>query len=293
MANEYLVNSDDLTAVADAIRTKGGTSDALTFPGGFVDAVGAIQAGEGGNGIVESDGVISGMTLFAIKSDTATKITGNFHYNEYLAEIDCPNVKSIGNSMGFAYCKNLARVNLPLVEYIISSGFKETPALLEYDFSNVRFIYQFGFCASGIKKVVSESITYINDQRTFDSCKNLTYVNLPNVQKTGWQWNFCNCPSLKKAVFANATEIGSGEFNNDPLLETLVLGSKTVVKLNNANAFVGTPIESGAGYVYVPRTLEDGSDGVTAYQAATNWSTYATQFRAIEDYPGIEEDDTE
>ena len=45
MANEYLVNSADLTSVADAIRAKGGTSDALTFPGGFVEAIGAIQAG--------------------------------------------------------------------------------------------------------------------------------------------------------------------------------------------------------------------------------------------------------
>lgn len=291
MANEYLVNSADMIAVADAIRTKGGTSDALTFPGGFVDAVGAIQAGGGGNGIVESDGVISGMTLFAIKSDTATKITGNFRYNEYLAEIDCPNVKSIQNSEGFRNCKNLARVNLPLVTYIVS--FRDTPALLEYNFSNVQRIDQYGFAGSGIKKLVSESITNINGQRTFDSCKNLTYVNLPNVPKTGWQWNFSSCPALKKAVFSNATEIGTGEFNKDSSLETLVLGSKTVVKLGNANALVGTPIESGTGYVYVPRTLEDGSDGVTAYQAATNWSTYATQFRAIEDYPGIEEDDTE
>ena len=42
MANEYLVNSIDITAVADAIRAKGGTSDALTFPNGFINAVDAI-----------------------------------------------------------------------------------------------------------------------------------------------------------------------------------------------------------------------------------------------------------
>lgn len=47
MANEYLINSDDMTAVADAIRAKGGTSDALAFPGGFVEALEAIQAGGG------------------------------------------------------------------------------------------------------------------------------------------------------------------------------------------------------------------------------------------------------
>lgn len=38
----------DLTAVADAIRTKGGTSAPMAFPDGFVQAVQAIEAGTGG-----------------------------------------------------------------------------------------------------------------------------------------------------------------------------------------------------------------------------------------------------
>nr|DAE27972.1 MAG TPA: choline binding protein [Siphoviridae sp. ctvxh7] len=42
---EYLAKSEDLTAVADAIRAKGGTDAQLTFPGGFVGAVQAISAG--------------------------------------------------------------------------------------------------------------------------------------------------------------------------------------------------------------------------------------------------------
>lgn len=36
-----------LTSIADAIRTKGGTSADLTFPNGFVSAVGAIPTGGG------------------------------------------------------------------------------------------------------------------------------------------------------------------------------------------------------------------------------------------------------
>ena len=42
---EYLTNTTDLTAVADAIRAKGGTSDPLVYPGGFVTAIGNIQTG--------------------------------------------------------------------------------------------------------------------------------------------------------------------------------------------------------------------------------------------------------
>lgn len=46
MAN-YIASSEELTAVADAIRAKGGTSEPLAFPDGFVSAIGAIQAGGG------------------------------------------------------------------------------------------------------------------------------------------------------------------------------------------------------------------------------------------------------
>ncbi len=44
MAN-YVVSGADLTAVADAIREKGGTDAGLAFPAGFVDAIGDIIGG--------------------------------------------------------------------------------------------------------------------------------------------------------------------------------------------------------------------------------------------------------
>lgn len=40
---EYLTNDADLKKVADAIRTKGGTSAALKYPDGFTSAIGAIK----------------------------------------------------------------------------------------------------------------------------------------------------------------------------------------------------------------------------------------------------------
>ena len=42
---DYKVSGSDLTSVASAIRTKGGTSAALSFPTGFVTAIGAIPSG--------------------------------------------------------------------------------------------------------------------------------------------------------------------------------------------------------------------------------------------------------
>lgn len=44
---EYLVQGASLTAVADAIREKGGTTAPLSFPAGMAEAVRNIQSGGG------------------------------------------------------------------------------------------------------------------------------------------------------------------------------------------------------------------------------------------------------
>ena len=44
------VDDTSLSSVADAIRSKGGTSDTLIFPDGFVTAISAIQTGGGSGG---------------------------------------------------------------------------------------------------------------------------------------------------------------------------------------------------------------------------------------------------
>jgi hypothetical protein len=38
------------------------------------------------------------------------------------------------------------------------------------------------------------------------------------------------------------------------------------------------------GYFYVPRAFLSDDDAKKDYRRATNWSTFATQFRALEDY---------
>lgn len=43
--SKYIVDGTDMTSVANAIRTKGGTSASLEFPSDFVSAIGAISGG--------------------------------------------------------------------------------------------------------------------------------------------------------------------------------------------------------------------------------------------------------
>lgn len=50
----YIVQGSDLTSIANAIRTKGSTSEQLAFPTGFVSAIEALPTGGGGGSDVPS-----------------------------------------------------------------------------------------------------------------------------------------------------------------------------------------------------------------------------------------------
>ena len=75
---EYLTNTTDLTKVASAIREKGGTSDTLVYPDGFVTAIQAIQAGGSAPGtpgditFYDYDGtIVTSWTLSELATKTA------------------------------------------------------------------------------------------------------------------------------------------------------------------------------------------------------------------------------
>ena len=73
---EYLTNTTDLTKVASAIREKGGISDQLVYPDGFVTAIQAIQTGTELQIIVS---VTSGATVTATKGSkvvSGTSVNG-------------------------------------------------------------------------------------------------------------------------------------------------------------------------------------------------------------------------
>lgn len=67
MAN-YKVSDSDLTSVANAIRTKGGASAGLSFPDGFVSAIGNIPTGGGTTLITKS---ITENGTYSASSDNA------------------------------------------------------------------------------------------------------------------------------------------------------------------------------------------------------------------------------
>lgn len=128
--------------------------------------------------------------------------------------------------------------------------------------------------------------TYVNNTVTFvgryglAGCTKLTSVVLPAVRTTDGN-SMVGCSALTKADFSNLQKIRYSTFYSNKKLVTLIIRTQAVANLENTSAFKDTPIASGTGYIYVPSALVD------SYKSATNWSTYAAQIRAIEDYPDI------
>ena len=127
-----------------------------------------------------------------------------------------------------------------------------------------------------ITEISSSSATSIGSY-AFYSCSSLTTVDFPVATSIGTS-AFQNCSSLTTANFPVATSIRTSAFQYCRSLKSLLLRNNKVCTLSNTNTFNSTPISSGTGYIYVPSEL------IEQYKTANNWSTYAAQFRALEDY---------
>ena len=110
----------------------------------------------------------------------------------------------------------------------------------------------------------------------FQHCSKLTTADFPVVTSIG-SYAFYSCSAFTTADFPVATSIGSSAFRTCSTVKSLLLRGNNVCTLNK-NALASTPIKSGTGYIYVPSAL------IEQYKVATEWSTYAAQFRALEDY---------
>ncbi len=111
------------------------------------------------------------------------------------------------------------------------------------------------------------------------SSSKLTSVNIPEITTIG-NYGFQYCTILRILDLPKVTSIGTYFLRGATAIETLILRASRVSTLGGTS-LVDTPIEKGTGFIYVPSTL------LESYKSATNWSAYAEQFRAIEDYPEI------
>lgn len=314
------VDDTSLSSVADAIRSKGGTSETLVFPDGFVSAISAIQAG-GGDEFARS---IVNKTITSYSDDEITSI-GAYAFNgcSKLQGVNAQNVSTVGD-YAFENCSALTGVNVGNTTSVGAGAFRNCTSLTRLDLPNATILNGYlayncssltelnmpsassgrGYAIAGTKIEHISLPKFANPgSSVFRDAKYLRTVDMPSLVRVE-QFIFMGCSALETVTFPKANYVGSQAmdgcsalayadlrvcksigakvFYNCTSFETLILRkSDAICTLANVNAFTSTPIESGTGYVYVPSALVD------SYKTATNWSTYANQFRAIEDYPEI------
>lgn len=250
MAVDKLVDSSqldtDLTAVANAIRTKGGTSASLAFPAGFVDAIDAIETGGGDVSEVLDDFLEKTSDFSDIVLPQATSIQAYMFANHTeLHTLSAPNVTTIGTS-AFDGAKYLTTINLPKLTKGSTYGFRYVNSLTEAYFPSMT--------------TVGDSLFY---QVRSSAPPAILTVVLPAVTGTVTGKAFRQSWLVAVDIGPGATGIGSDCF---------YAGSYGKVILRNPNAVVTAASRDSVKSIktlYVPQAL------VESYATATNWATDA------------------
>lgn len=252
----------------------GGESIRLATAGKYCDRDIVVTGTGGGGDTTAEDGIIDRTLSGAYENSRVTKVSHSaFRDCAKLTSVSFPNVTSISDyafqncsaltsvsfpnatsaeNYVFQYCEALTSVYCPSLKRIGTSGFHTCSALTSADFPSATYISSYGF----------------------QNCGALASINLPVLTSIN-TFTFRGCTQLTSADFPAAQRINNYAFQNCSNLTSLILRNTTVATLGDTNAFTGTPIESGTGYVYVPDNL------VEDYKVATNWATYANQIKPI------------
>ena len=187
------------------------------------------------------------------------------------------------SSSCFSGCAHITEVDLPAtVDALPSNAFNTCTGLTYVKFlgRNINGSSVFQGCNS-LMTLLLPNVTTITNQSNFRACTSLESVELPALTSMTGQYNFRECTALKRVTFgAQLANVASNVFQSCSHLEAVVFtGATAVVTLSNTNAFTGTPIASGTGYIYVPDAL------VSSWKAASNWSTYASKIKPLSELP--------
>lgn len=271
--------TDKLAAVADAIRGKTGKAEKMTLdqmPG----EIEGIQAGGGGDikALVER-------TITEIEDDTIETVGANaFRGCTKLTTADFPNCKIVDTD-AFNGCTSLTNFNFDSVAFIAAGAFSGAFAGAKLYIPNNPTIQYNALAGCGMTELYAPNLDNLGSPG-IQNCASLTKVVM-SALKVAPTSGFSNNRSLKVADFTALSTIQNA-FNNTWSLDTLILRKEDAVcTLAAGGAFWGDrlgPLDTGAGYIYVPRALLSDDDETKDYRRATNWAKYAAQFRALEDY---------
>ena len=216
----------------------------------------AVREKMGTTDVMEVTALAANINLFKGGADSVNYDT---FINRTIVDVNNSSVPYIGEK-AFMECSELMSVCLYNVETCRAQCFSKCPKLSFIDIPKLTLIEPQVFSYDTALTYVILPASGIDIQtQAFSYCSSLHTIDIVDPIRI-WGEAFLGCTSLTALVIRY-----SGAVTNIPLLQSY-------------SAFSNTPIASGTGYIYVPRNL------ISTYQAADQWSQYANQFRAIEDY---------
>lgn len=198
------------------------------------------------------DGIQAGASTDYFKQRLAASMT------EYV-----DNESTKAGPYSFAEQAQLTTVSMPEVTDIWQYCFLDCTKLTSIYFPKLVLLrYQaFRNCSSLTEFVSGGSFNSRIDSSTFEGCTSLTKADFKHINDQGFGNYSLACANLVTLIIRNTDAV--------PPTSSQIFGGNT------------TKMNKGEGYIYVPASMVD------AYKVATNWSKYADQIRAIEDYPDI------
>lgn len=157
----------------------------------------------------------------------------------------------------FRYCSSLTQISLPATLTLIkSNAFDSCTKLAKVE---------------GLERTQVTTI----ENAAFQDCASLTEIALPETLTSIWGSAFQYCTSLAKIELpASLRGIGARAFYNCSRLKYINMKATIPPNLASTDA-----IPSTIGAIYVP------DESVAAYQAATNWSSFASKIKGISEMP--------
>lgn len=318
MAKDTICTGAKLTAIADAIRAKGGTQEAMTLDE-MAEAVESLAVGGGMDDL--ADGSLSGDVTLGVESLRAFALYGCRN----VTSLTLPDATSISEG-ALTGCSSLTRLVAPKLAYIYGNpfsnvgadgGWPQDTALAEMDLPGMTSAQTKVYVGPLLERMRIPSITDLGYNRFSGSFlwfpstghKKASFglsmpavrtmaggpsssralfssvpadkqfaVHLPSLESTSG-YVFYQCLGLRSIYLPSLASLGTNAFYGCSNLTAVVLPGQTVCA-KTGSPFYGSPIHNGSGgYVYVPAALLD------AYAASTSWSGMSSVLRAIEEWP--------
>lgn len=310
--SNYIVSDTSLGSVADAIRTKGGTSAPLEYPQGFIDAIDDIQTGGGAptiqsltvteNGTYTAPSGVDGYSPVTVNVSSGgdTPIPDDGKTRIFIHITDGTPDNRLTFYLGFTASRSnnttvdwgdgtvevLGEVNAYSYPHKYPSGgdyiitMTVNTGTIWFGGSDSARIYGSSNNSNAYnwyrvnKLIVGNNVTKF-ESSACQTCHALYSVTLSNSVTTLGYQAFGSCQSLTSITIpSSVTKIESSAFAYARGMSEIHLKRYVPPTLANSDAFNSIPSDC---VIYVPYS-EDHSI-LDAYKTATNWSTYASKMQ--------------